>query len=273
MATTKILVSGLTGRIGQAMMQQLPKVPDIEIVAGMKRDFFGKDDFLLYEDLFDGVEWLYYDAPMLLEADNLIDRAKQVGANAIVDVSHPSVFCKVVELAVRLELPLISITSGLSDLQMAMLQDATGIIPIFRDGNCRFKVKIFIDEVVKLARRHQYNGGFDLYENFYHGKKLPSETSKVLQRKLLNATGRTVKVHSSDTFAEDTLICDWEFQAHRRLSPSAMSNDKVRCRTIGFNDLAENILRITKIMARKPIKQSGFYNLDELWDELASWGI
>lgn len=195
MGTIRILLSGITGRTGQAIMQQLPKVPGMEVTVGLSHQNM-REIRNVASEKFKGVKWYQY----FWLSETQVKKPSYKDFDIIVDCSHSDRFEQILDFAAATGKPLVSITSGLSDLQMEMLQDATGIIPIFRDGNCRFKVKIFIDEVVKLARRHQYNGGFDLYENFYHGKKLPSETSKVLQRKLLNVTGRTVKVHSSDTF-------------------------------------------------------------------------
>ncbi len=268
MKTTRILWSGLTGRTGREAMEQLVNAPGIEIVAGVKREMYNTDDIMLYGALFDGVTWLTYD---MLNVLGTSETVKRLGADVIVDFSHPDVFEKVVELAVRTNVPLISGTSGLSDRQMAMLYDAANRIPVFRGGNFRFKVKKFIDDAVKLAMREE--GRLDLYENFYKGKSLPSETSKVLQRRIMEATGRTLEVHSSDTFAEGNLICDWEFQLHRRVSPTDMYQEKVQCRTVGFDELAEDVLRIAKVMARKPVKKGEFYDLNELWDELVSWAI
>ncbi len=178
--------------------------------------------------------------------------------DVIVDFSHPDAFDTVLELAVRTELPLVSGTSDLSNRQMAALYDATRAIPIFRGGNFRFKVKQFIDEAVKLAA--STSGDLTLCENFYVGKGLPSETSQVLQDRIYTATGKTIGVRSSATLDGNDLVCEWKI-------------GDLCCRTVGFDELAHDVLEIAKVMATKPEKMGVFYNLDELWDDLVSWAL
>lgn len=150
METTRILWSGLTSRTGREAAVAARSMPDVEIVAGMKRNVTGADDCHLRGELFEGVDWLDYKTGMcgLYGLARLTERAE---IDVIVDFSHPDVFDRVLELAICTDKPLVSGTSGLSNRQMATLYDATNRIPIFRGGNFRFKVKKFIDEAVKLA--------------------------------------------------------------------------------------------------------------------------
>lgn len=280
METTRILWSGLTGRIGREAMEQQKEATGAEIVAGLSRLPYSNGNIAVdgITRNMEGTSTLktrFLDTPKWYQYAELSIMGKKKPSkgdfDVMVDFSHPNVFEKVVELAVRTNVPLISGTSGLSDWQMAMLYDATNRIPVFRGGNFRFKVKKFIDEAVELAIREE--GRLDLYENFYKGKSLPSETSKVLQRRIMDATGRTVEVHSADDYGYMNLICNWEFQVHRDESPTNVFMDKVCCRTIGFDELAHDVLEIAKVMAKKPVKKGEFYDLDELWDELVSWAI
>lgn len=252
----RIVWSGLTGRTGQEAMKQVSLVDGVEIVMGLKRELSGADDM----NVSGGVTWAKYENGMN-GLFGLANAMKLTGANVMVDFSHESVFERVVELAVRTHVPLISGTSGLSDRQMAMLYDATNQIPVFRGGNFRFKVKKFIDEAVEFARRH--DGNLALYENFYEGKSLPSETSKVVRRRILEATGKEIHVYSSATLPKEKLPCDWQIGVERR-----QLVDCPRCRTIGFDELAHDVLEIAKVIIKKPVKKGDFYDLDEIWDEI-----
>lgn len=264
METTRILWSGLTGKTGREAMEQLKYVPGAEIVAGIKRQISGANDVVLNGSLFDGVNWLSYDTG-LFGIGGLIETARRLDIDVIVDFSHPDVFAKVVDLAAHTHTPLVSGTSGLSKRQMKMLYAATEQIPIFRGGNFRFRVKKFIDEAVKLALSS--NGDLTLYESFYEGKRLPSETSEVIKRRIYEATGKTIKVQSWANLPRENLSCHWE------LDPGIKSREKLECHTIGFGELAEDVLRIAKVMAKKSVKTGEFYDLDELWDELVSYAI
>lgn len=255
MGTTRILWSGLTGRTGQEAIKQLAKIPDVDIVAGLKRNVSGADDVHLLGEK--GVHWFDYKTEVC-GPYGLAQLTEQTKIDVIVDFSHPEVFDRALELAIRTGKPLISGTSGLSNRQIASLYAATNRIPIFRGGNFRFKVKKFIDEAVKLVMTT--SGNLRLYENFYEGKSLPSETSRVVQQRIFEATGRRIGVDSSATLDKTNLPCDWRI-------------GDLHCHTVGFDELAYDVLRIAKVMAKKPIKKGELYDLDELWDDLVSWAL
>lgn len=253
---TRILWSGLSGRTGQEAMKQVAKVDGVEIVAGMKRfSVFGEDDHWLRDENFKNVQWLDFNSRLYGSRVDygLIRLAKQSKANVLVDFSHYAVFERVLDLAIRMNIPLVVGTSGLSNRQMAMLYSATDRIPVFRGGNFRFKVKDFIDEAVKLAMATP--GNLTLYENFYEGKSLPSKTSRVMQKRIQNATDRTIEVQSSATLDKTDLPCDWRI-------------GDLHCHTVGFDELAHDVLEIAKVMAKKPVRPGKFYDLDEIWEEL-----
>lgn len=264
-ATTRIIWSGLTGKTGRAAIAQAQGMTDVKIVAGLKRNVSGSDDFHLRGEAFEGVDWLDYKTGMcgLYGLTRLIEQAE---ANVIIDFSHSDVLDRVLELAVRTGKPLICGTSGLSARQMASLYDATNHIPVFRGGNFRFKVKHFLDKAVALAQKE--GGRFDLYENFWKGKELPSETAKALRHKIGEVTGKTVEIHSSDTFDPGNWINDWEFQVHRQDSSTEVLQDKIHCRVFGFDELAHDVLEIAKVMANMPVRKGEFYTLDDIWDEI-----
>lgn len=230
-------------------MKQVAKMPDMKIVIGAKRRVF--DDCFFCSE-FEGVKWRQYGQ---ICCDRLDYLSIESGVDVIVDFSSPEVFDEVLEVAIRTGKPLVSGTSGLSNRQMATLYDATNRIPIFRGGNFRFKVKRFIDEAVELAMTT--SGSLRLCENFYEGKSLPSETSRVVQQRIFEATGRRIGVDSSATLSRSDLVCDWRI-------------GDLHCRTVGFDELAHDVLEIAKVMAKKPAKKGEFYDLDELWDDLVS---
>ena len=260
METTKILWSGLTGRTGREAMIQQKLVDGVEIVAGMKRIVSGADDLHLHGETFEHIEWLGYDNGMC-GLYGLVQRLRRAKVDVIVDFSHPDVLEKVLELAILTRTPLIVGTSGLSGRQVASLYDATDCIPIFNGGNFRFKVKKFIDEAVRAAMLTI--GPFALYENLYEGKKLPSETSKVVQKRIFEATGKTVEVYSKADLPKEHLPCRWRFDLGTEL------RNGVECRTTGFDELAHDVLEIAKVMAKKPIQKGKFYDLDQIWDDIA----
>lgn len=130
MENAKVLWSGITGETGLAALKVVREIPGVEIVAGMTRH---NSDGKLENNgqTFEWVEWLNYDSAMF-GLHGLVRRAKRADVNVIADFSHVVTFEKVVELAVRLKVPLVSGTLGLSSRQMALLYNATERIPVFR---------------------------------------------------------------------------------------------------------------------------------------------
>lgn len=224
MEKVKILWSGITGRTGREAIELAKNSDTVEITAGLSRS---NTNYYNYDEL---------------------DRIKE-DFDVIVDFSHKDSFDKVLEFALKVKKPIVIGTAGLIEEQMKRFEEASKIIPVFRGGNFRFDVKKFIDEVVEYAKKSEKES-FDLIETHYKTKKVPSETAKVVAKRVLEETGKQVNIKS---FLEyDELINDWKI-------------DDLRCRVIGFKELAENVLEIAKMMKDKT--PSGVYDLDRLLKE------
>lgn len=224
MEKVKILWSGITGRTGKEAVEIAKESDSVEISAGLSRS---NENYYNYDEL-----------------DNIKE-----DFDVIVDFSHKDSFDKVLDFALKVKKPIVIGTAGLTEEQMKRFEEASKIIPVFRGGNFRFDVKKFIDEVVEYAKKSEKES-FDLIETHYKTKKVPSETAKVVAKRVLEETGKQVNIKS---FLEyDELINDWKI-------------DDLRCRVIGFKELAENVLEIARMMKDKTA--SGVYDLDRLLKE------
>ena len=224
MEKVKILWSGITGRTGKEAVEIAKESGSVEISAGLSRS---NENYYNYDEL-----------------DNIKE-----DFGVIVDFSHKDSFDKVLDFALKVKKPIVIGTAGLTEEQMKRFEEASKIIPVFRGGNFRFDVKKFIDEVVEYAKKSEKES-FDLIETHYKTKKVPSETAKVVAKRVLEETGKQVNIKS---FLEyDELINDWKI-------------DDLRCRVIGFKELAENVLEIARMMKDKTA--SGVYDLDRLLKE------
>lgn len=224
MEKVKILWSGITGRTGREAIEIAKNSDTVEIVAGLSRS---NTNYYNYDEL---------------------DKIKE-DFDIIVEFSHKDSFDKVLDFALKVKKPIIIGTAGLTEEQMKRFEEASNIIPVFRGGNFRFDVKKFIDEVVEYTRKSEKES-FDLIETHWKTKKVPSETAKVVAKRVLEETGKKVNIKS---FLEyDELINDWKI-------------DDLHCRVIGFKELAENVLEIAKMMKGKT--SSGVYDLDRLLKE------
>ena len=224
MEKVKILWSGITGRTGREAIEIAKNSDTVEIVAGLSRS---NTNYYNYDEL---------------------DKIKE-DFDIIVEFSHKDSFDKVLDFALKVKKPIIIGTAGLTEEQMKRFEEASNIIPVFRGGNFRFDVKKFIDEVVEYAKKSEKES-LDLIETHWKTKKVPSETAKVVAKRVLEETGKQVNIKS---FLEyDELINDWKI-------------DDLHCRVIGFKELAENVLEIARMMKGKT--SSGVYDLDRLLKE------
>lgn len=224
MEKVKILWSGITGRTGREAIEIAKDSDTVEIVAGLSRS---NTNYYNYDEL---------------------DKIKE-DFDIIVEFSHKDSFDKVLDFALKVKKPIIIGTAGLTEEQMKRFEEASNIIPVFRGGNFRFDVKKFIDEVVEYAKKSEKES-LDLIETHWKTKKVPSETAKVVAKRVLEETGKQVNIKS---FLEyDELINDWKI-------------DDLHCRVIGFKELAENVLEIARMMKGKT--SSGVYDLDRLLKE------
>lgn len=219
-AKIQILWSGITGRTGVQASIATKKCDFAEIVAGVCRN---DDKFYNYEEL-----------------NNIKEEF-----DIIVDFSNKDSFDEILAFALKVRKPLISGTSGLSNTQINALEDASQIISIFRGGNFRFEVKKFIDEVVEYSKNCDKK--IKLVETHYKTKKVPSETAKVIVKRILDETGKIIEI---DSFLKyDRLINDWRI-------------GDLHCRVCGFKQLGKDVLKIASMMINK--KPNGIYDLDRL---------
>lgn len=219
----RILWSGITGRTGVCALSATKECNFANIVAGVCRN---NKKFYNYNEL-----------------DNIREEF-----DIIVDFSHKDSFDKVLAFALKIKKPLIIGTAGLSEEQMKDFEKASYTIPIFRGGNFQFRVKEFIDDVVDYAKNSTKE--IKLIETHYKTKKIPSETAKVIAKRVLNEAGKELKIKS---FLEyDELINDWRV-------------DNLHCRVCGFEQLAKDVLEIASMMMGK--KPTGVYDLDRLVKE------
>ena len=210
MEKVKILWSGITGRTGREAIELAKDSDTVEIVAGLSRN---NESYYNYDEL---------------------DKIKE-DFDIIAEFSHKDSFDKVLDFALKVKKPIIIGTAGLTEEQMKRFEEASNIIPVFRGGNFRFDVKKFIDEVVEYAKKSEKES-LDLIETHWKTKKVPSETAKVVAKRVLEETGKQVNIKS---FLEyDELINDWKI-------------DDLHCRVIGFKELAENVLEIARMMKEK----------------------
>ena len=219
----KILWSGITGRTGVLAEKFAKKSDFAEIVGGLSRS---NEKYFSY-----------------LNLDNI-----DVDFDVIVDFSHRDVFDEVLNFALKTKKPLVSGTSGLTEEMLERLEKASHEIPIFRGGNFRTEIEKFIRDVVEYAKS---GDDLTLIETHYKTKKIPSETAKVIKKRVFDETGKEVLIESHLKY--NRLINDY------RIGP-------LHARVTSFKPLAWDVLRIAYVMKGKA--PNGLYNLSQLIREV-----
>jgi len=154
---------------------------------------------------------------------NRLNKKALKGHQLVIDFSSPVGFSEALKLAVALEIPFISGTTGISTEQKNQLQLAAKKIPVLWSPNMSLGIALMKTAIGLFARLK----GFDFQiEEFHHHRKKdrPSGTALALQETLSLAlqkagvttrlpepmvmrAGGLVGVHKAYAVSEDELIC------------------------------------------------------------------
>lgn len=159
---TNILLCGICGKMGHAVVRAAQEKNDISIAAGY--DIKQSADF---------------DIPVYTDLDNLkADKEVMQKIDAIVDFSHPSMTDSIIEFATENKLPAVICTTGLSSEQMSKINAASEKTAMFFSANMSLGVNLLIDLVQRAAKVLEDNFDIEIIEK-HHNQKLdaPSGTA------------------------------------------------------------------------------------------------
>ena len=181
---TRVILSGCSGRMGTVITQLGTDVKDLEIVAGV--------------DVVAPAQAVDY--PVCSSFEECPE------ADVIIDFSSPKAFEGMISYAVKTKTPAVVCTTGLSDEQIAALEEASKEVAMLRSANMSVGInllmKVLADAAPVLAK-----AGFDIeiVEKHHHLKKdAPSGTAIALADSINNASdGRYTYVYDrSSVYAE-----------------------------------------------------------------------
>ena len=155
----KIILNGCNGKMGQVITKLSKQNPEVEIVAGIDVSDSIKNDYPVFRNI------------ELCDADG----------DVIIDFSNPAAFDDLLKFATRKKIPLLVATTGLSESQKTMLQEAANIIPVFYSANMSIGINLVIDLIKKAAKI--LDGYFDIeIIEKHHNQKIdaPSGTALAL---------------------------------------------------------------------------------------------
>ncbi len=154
----RVFMNGCCGRMGRAINEMCLENPTVDIVAGC--------------DLADNTNGL--DFPVF---KNLNDC--DVDFDVIIDFSNSKCIPALFEFACAKKKPVVCCTTGLSDEDMKILDDASKVIPVFKSANMSLGMNIMV-ELCKKATKFLYPEYDIEIVEAHHNKKLDAPSGTAL---------------------------------------------------------------------------------------------
>ena len=129
MNVTNIIITGCSGKMGASVINAASGRDDVNIAAGVDIAAPVNADFEYAKDF----------SALTAEAD------------VIVDFSNPAVLSSMLEYAQAKKMPVVICTTGFSDEQLKMIDEASKNIPIFRSGNMSLGINLIIELAKKAS--------------------------------------------------------------------------------------------------------------------------
>lgn len=185
-----ILFHGICGRIGQETVRITREgYRDANLVCGV--------DLHATESL--------GDLPCYTSFDR-IDRALDI--DCIIDFSHHTAIGPLLKYAMANRLPVVVATTGHTEEELALINEAAKVIPIFRSGNMSLGVSLLI-ELAKTTAANMPDANIEIIET-HHNRKLdaPSGTALMIADAIrtVRRTARYVLGRSGQGKREDDEI-------------------------------------------------------------------
>ena len=133
-----VILHGCNGRIGQTITGLLATDDGMKIAAGVDKVDFGKNDYPVYKAISD------------CDTD----------ADVIIDFSNSTAVDQLLDYVSDKKMPLVLCTTGLSDEQLARVDEVSKSVPVLRSANMSLGVNLLI-KLVKEAAGVLGNAGFD----------------------------------------------------------------------------------------------------------------
>lgn len=157
---TKILLHGCNGRMGRMITELVRNDAEAEIVAGVDSYTGVANDYPVYDSI----------EKCDLDADVVIDFSNAGAVDALLD--H----------CVEKKVPVVLCTTGLSEAQLAKVQEASGKTAILKSANMSMGINLLL-KLLKDAAKVLGNAGYDIeLVERHHNQKLdaPSGTALAL---------------------------------------------------------------------------------------------
>ena len=174
MKETRILFSGIAGRMGKATRAAAEGSEEYKIVAGI--DVVPSVDTIpIYQDPYD----------------------VNVDVDAIIDFSHHTATPKLLDYAISKKLPIVVCTTGHTEEEKACIAAASEKIPVFFSRNMSIGINLLIELTKKAAAILGEDFDIEIVEK-HHNKKLDAPSGTALM--IADALAETVEYDAEYTY-------------------------------------------------------------------------
>ncbi len=164
---TRLMMHGCNGFMGQVITQLVNEMEDVEIVAGVDINTEAKNGYPVFGNL--------------EECDIAVD--------AIVDFASAKAVDALLDYAVETKIPVVLCTTGLSEAQLAHVEEASKKVAILRSANMSLGINMLL-KLINEAAKILVPANFDMeIVEKHHRRKLdaPSGTAIALAESLNEA--------------------------------------------------------------------------------------
>lgn len=248
---TKIIMHGCNGKMGQVISNIVANDPHTEMIAGI--------------DPYTGRENPY---PVFTSAADC-----QVDADVIIDFSTAHAVSPLLSFARSKKIPVVICTTGLSEQEIALIQDASTEIPILFSANMSLGVNLLINLAKKAtAILTEANFDIEIIEK-HHNQKIdaPSGTALAIAN-AINETLDSPYSYNYDRSAERKKRTKNEIGIHAMRGGTIVGEHSIifagqdEILELKHSALSKEIFAVGAVNAAKFLahKQPGMYNMGDL---------
>lgn len=167
----KVLINGCNGRMGQVLVKEIDRFPNLLLIGGFDINDNGKNTFPVYSN---------------------IDEINQK-PDVIVDFSVPIASLNILKYAMKTKTAMVIATTGFNDEELKEIEKASEIIPIFKSSNMSYDINLMKKIVAQVATSLK-GTDIEILET-HHNKKIdaPSGTAITLADSINNALGNNME--------------------------------------------------------------------------------
>lgn len=175
----KIIMHGCNGKMGQVISGLIAADPDMELVAGIDARDDGHNPYPVFTDIY--------------KCD--------VAADAIIDFSAAVAVDKLLDYCVEKKLPCVLCTTGLSEAQLAKVDEAAKKVAILKSANMSLGINLML-KLLKEAAGVLANAGFDMeIVEKHHNLKVDAPAAPHWHWQIPSTRNLTVSMNMSMTAA------------------------------------------------------------------------